>query len=221
VFLGGEIMNRQPLKSIIKLHFREHSSIYLFVSILFMMGIIFGAIVVNSLSVNQKQDLFLYLSRFFGQVLQGEFANTNEMFIQSYLHQFKYIGLMWVLGISIIGLPIILILLFLKGIVVGFTVGFLVNQLGWSGFLLSFVSVLPQNLIIIPAFIIIGTISISFSLRLIGQIFVKRANLPFKLIFARYIGLGVLICVIVTFASAFEAYSSPLLMKQVISIISK
>ncbi|MFD1738784.1 stage II sporulation protein M [Bacillus salitolerans] len=214
-------MKRHPLRNIIKLHIKEHSSIYLFVSILFMMGIIFGAIVVNSMSISQKQDLFLYLSRFFGQVSQGEFASANEMFLQSYFHQLKYIGLMWILGISIIGLPVILVLLFLKGIVVGFTVGFLVNQLGWNGFVLSVVAVLPQNIIIIPAFVIIGTVAISFSLRLIGQLFVKRTNLPFKQLFAKYVGLAFVICCVVGFASAFEAYSSPMLMKQVIGTIIK
>lgn len=205
----------------ISIHIKEHSSIYLFITVLFMMGIIFGAIVVNSLSISQKQDLYLYLSRFFGQVMDGEFANSNELFAQSYLHHIKYIGLMWILGISIIGLPIILILLFLKGVVVGFTVGFLVNQLGWQGFLLSFVSVLPQNLIIIPAFIIIGTIAVSFSLRLIGQIVMKRTNLRFMQIFSRYTGVAVIICCCIAVASAFEAYSSPMLMKQVIETISK
>ena len=120
-------------------HITEHSSLYVFITVLFLMGVIFGAVLVNSLSFSQKEDLFYYLSQFFGQVSQGEIATTNEMFSQSVLHNFKYISVIWILGISIIGLPVILILLFLKGLVVGFTVGFLVNQMGWSGFLLSFV----------------------------------------------------------------------------------
>lgn len=66
-----------------------------------------------------------------------------------------------------IGLPIILLLLFLKGMVIGFTIGFFVQQMGWKGFLLSFVSVLPQNLIIIPIFIVVAVISVSFALQLI------------------------------------------------------
>ena len=75
------------------------------------------------------------------------------MFSKVFFHNIKYMGVIWILGISIIGLPVMLILLFLKGMVIGFTVGFLVNQMGWSGFLLSFVSVLPQNIFIIPVFL--------------------------------------------------------------------
>ncbi len=115
-------------------YFREHSSIFLFVVILFLMGVIFGAIVVNSMSITQKEDLFYYLSQFFGQVSDGKVAADQDLFLQSFFHNSKFIGLMWVLGISIIGLPVILILLFIKGMVVGFTVGFLVSQMGWNGF---------------------------------------------------------------------------------------
>ncbi|HHY72210.1 MAG TPA: stage II sporulation protein M [Bacillus bacterium] len=211
-------MNR-TLKSIIIHHFKESSSIYLFTTVLFLIGVIFGAIIVNSLNFSQKEDLYYYLSRFFGQVAGGEFADASLMFKQSFIHYAKYVGLMWILGLSIIGLPIILILLFLKGIVVGFTVGFLVNQMGWYGFLLSFVSVMPQNLILVPGFIFIGTAAISFSIRMIRQQFVKKANEPIFPYFVRYSFVMVGILLIISLASTFEAYISPVLMKNVIELI--
>lgn len=211
-------MNRQ-LKSSIMSHFRENSSIYLFTTVLFLIGVIFGAIIVNSLSFSQKEDLYYYLSRFFGQVSNGEFANSSLMFKQSFLHYAKHIGLMWILGLSIIGLPIILILLFLKGIVVGFTVGFLVNQMGWYGFLLSFVSVLPQNLILVPGFILIGAAAISFSLKMIRHQFVKKINEPIFPYFIRYTFVMAGIFLLIGVATTFEAYVSPSLMKSVVDVI--
>ena len=152
-------MKKRIYQKVALTHFRENSSVFIFVIVLFLMGVIFGAIVVNSMSFTQKEDLFYYLSQFFGQMSNGKESNANTIFFQSILHNSKYIGLMWLLGISIVGLPVILILLFIKGMVVGFTVGFLVNQMGWKGFLLSFVSILPQNIIIIPVFIIMAVIT--------------------------------------------------------------
>lgn len=211
-------MNR-TLKSSIFNHFRENSSIYLFTTVLFLIGVIFGAIIVNSLNFSQKEDLYYYLSRFFGQVSNGEFANASLMFKQSFVHYAKYVGLMWILGLSIIGLPIILILLFLKGIVVGFTVGFLVNQMGWYGFLLSFVSVMPQNFILVPGFIFIATAAISFSIRMIRQQFVKKVNEPIFPYFVRYSFAMAGILLIIGVASTFEAYVSPALMQNVVDMI--
>jgi len=214
-------MRKQPLKSAVLMHVREHASMYLFTIVLFLMGVIFGAIVVNSLNLSQKQDLYYYLTQFFGQVAKGQFASEYDMFQQSYFHNLQYIGFMWVLGISIIGLPLILVLLFLKGVVVGFTVGFLVNQMGWQGFLLSFVSVMPQNVIVIPAFITMGTIAISFSLKMVRNQFMKRMHEPIFPMIMRYAFVMVAISAALLLSASIEAYVSPIVMKQVIELINK
>ncbi|MDQ0219065.1 stage II sporulation protein M [Peribacillus cavernae] len=202
-------------------HISEHSSLYGFITVLFLMGVIFGAILVNSLSFTQKEDLFYYLSQFFGQVSQGKIISDHDMFTQSVAHNVKYIGLIWILGISIIGLPVILILLFLKGMVVGFTVGFLVNQMGWNGFLLSFVSILPQNIFIVPIFIVIAALSVSLSMKMIRRVFLKQDREPLKPIISRYIFSLALSIVFLAAAGAIEAYISPSLMKGVISFLGK
>ena len=201
-------------------YFREHSSIFLFIVVLFLMGVIFGAIVVNSMSITQKEDLFYYLSQFFGQVSDGTVAEDNDLFLQSFLHNSKFIGLMWILGISIIGLPIILILLFLKGMVVGFTVGFLVSQMGWKGFLMAFASILPQNLIIIPVFILMAAFSVIFSIRMIKRQFMKKYAQPIMPFFKRYIVALMAAVLFISAASGIEAYLSPWLMKSIISSIT-
>ncbi|MDQ0858533.1 stage II sporulation protein M [Bacillus sp. V2I10] len=216
-------MRKHPLKAMIFQHIKERSSLYVFVFVLFLMGVIFGAVIVNSMNFTQKEDLYFYLSRFFGQVSEGKVASSVEMLQQSFFHNLKYLGLMWVLGISIIGLPVILIMLFLKGMVVGFTVGFLVNQMGWQGFMLSFVSVLPQNIVLIPAFIIMGTVAISFSLKIVKQLLMKKTNLtqsPFSL-FTKYAAVFMFISALTIIASTLEAYASPILMKNVIELVSK
>jgi stage II sporulation protein M len=214
--LGGKAMKKRMYQNVAASYFREHSSIFVFVVMLFLMGVIFGAIVVNSMSFSQKQDLFYYLSQFFGEVSNGKVAEANDLFLQSFFHNSKFIGLMWVLGISIIGLPIILILLFIKGMVVGFTVGFLVNQMSWKGFMLAFVSILPQNLIIIPVFIIMAVMSMSFSLLMIKKQFMKKYGQPIMPIFKRYIFAFIIAVLFISVASGIEAFLSPGLMKTIV-----
>jgi stage II sporulation protein M len=202
-------------------HVTDHSSLYLFITVLFLMGVIFGAILVNSLSFTQKEDLFYYLSQFFGQVSENNMASSQDMFVQSAAHNIKYIALIWILGISVIGLPVILILLFLKGVVVGFTVGFLVNQMGWSGFLLSFVSILPQNIFIVPVFIVIAAMAVSLSIKMTRRIFLKQSREPLKPFVYRYLYSFITAVLFLVAAGAIEAYLSPPLMKSVVSLLSK
>ncbi|SDI30524.1 stage II sporulation protein M [Natribacillus halophilus] len=200
------------------LHFNEYRSLYIFSAVLFFTGIIFGAIVVNSLSLTQREDLFVYLQQFFDQVGQGQFSSEGALFWQSFSYYAKYMGLMFILGLSVIGSPLILLLLFLKGLTVGFTVGFLVNQLGVVGFSLSLVSVLPQNLIIVPILIVVSVLSVAFSLRLIRQQFIKVSGQQEAIfpIFVRMCIVMVIALVFVVIAALIEAFISPLFLEWVV-----
>ncbi|WP_429699414.1 stage II sporulation protein M [Alteribacter keqinensis] len=214
---GANQMNRMKggFRRAILIHIEENRSIYVFSIVLLMMGVIFGAVIVNSLTTGQKNDLFTYLSQFFGQVEKGELASSEEAFTQTFAHYSKYLGLMWFLGLSVIGLPIILILLFLKGLVIGFTVGFLVSQMGFDGFILAFAAIFPQNLILVPVFIITATVSISFSLKICRQI-IRKGYEPIFQHFTAYSLFLLFTGAVVTLMSVYEAYVSPVLLKSVV-----
>ena len=198
-------------------HIRDYSSLYIFIIVLFLMGVICGSIIVNSLSFTQKEDLLYYLTRFFGEVKTGTVTTSSHIFAESVKHNIQYIGLIWILGISIIGIPITLVLLFLKGMVVGFTVGFLVNAMSWEGFQIALVAVLPQNIILVPIMIFITTLSLALSMKIIGRVFLKQVRQPIKPILLKYM-LSFVVCVIfIIGAGVIEAYFSPSLMKSIVS----
>ncbi|MGM9929849.1 MAG: stage II sporulation protein M [Bacillus sp. (in: firmicutes)] len=199
-------------------HIREYSSLYVFIFVLFLMGVICGSIIVNSLSIAQKEDLLYYLTRFFGQVKTGNITSSHQLFMESATHNLQYIGLIWILGISIIGFPLILILLFLKGTVVGFSVGFLVNTMEWEGFRIAIVSVLPQNIILIPLTIYITVLSLALTTNIIRRVFLKQIRQPLKPILIKYIVALLIATLFICVAGAIEAYFSPVLMKQVMSV---
>lgn len=193
-------------------YLREHQSLYLFTTVLFAMGVIFGAVIVNSLELEQKQELIGFLHYFFDHMERGGIAEPSLHFWQSFAYYLKTVGIMWMLGLSIIGLPLILLLLFLKGLVVGFTVGFLVDQLQWQGVTFSLLGVLPQNMLVIPALLIVGVGGISFSLRLIRTRLLSRRDV----ILPHFLGYTTLVFAmagVLTVAALFETYVSPVLMR--------
>ncbi|MFS8650965.1 MAG: stage II sporulation protein M [Caldibacillus sp.] len=201
-------------------HIQEHSSLYIFHAVLFLMGVVFGAILVNSLSLTQKEDLFYFLQQFFGQIEHGDILQARDVFIHSFQYNSKFIGLMWILGISMIGLPIIMLLLFVKGMVVGFSVGFLVQQMGWHGFFMSLVSVLPQNMIIIPLFIASAVITVSFSMQMIKKLFVKSMFQPFAPLFIRYCLLFGIMLLFLAIAAFIEGYITPYFMRGFLQLLN-
>lgn len=201
---GGFHLYNQSSK--ITNHFKEHVTIYVFMIILFLTGVIFGSILVNSMSFVQKQDLLFYLERFFGQIKGDSPIDKNEILKSSFLYHVKYLFLLLILGLSVIGLPIVWIFLFLKGLVVGFSVGFIVNQLGMKGFFLASLSIAPQNILIIPIYIIAGSISMIFSLKLLRKLFSQRVSQPIFRPLLSYIVVFLILIVSSFFGAILEAY---------------
>lgn len=187
-------------------HVKEHATIYIFMIILFLTGVIFGAIIVNSMNWAQKEDLFFYLERFFGEIADKEQIENTEILKSSFFYHTKYLFLLFILGLSVIGLPIVWILLFLKGLVVGFSVGFIVNQIGMKGLLLASLSIAPQNIIIIPIYIIAGSLSMIFSLTLLGKLFSRKVSQPVLRPFGKYVMFFTLLLAASVVASVLEAY---------------
>lgn len=196
--------NRKPISN----HFSKYHTIYIFTIILFITGIIFGAIIVNSITFVQKQDLFFYLERFFLGYLQDEDISKQALFTNATFYHIQFLALLFFLGLAVIGLPIIWVLLFVKGIAIGFTVGFFVNQLGFSGLLFSFSAIAPQNLIIIPIYIMASCFAMIFSLTLLQSIFSKRYKQPILQIFYRYTVVFIGLMIVVGLAALLESVVS-------------
>ncbi|WP_053219327.1 stage II sporulation protein M [Virgibacillus senegalensis] len=206
-------------RNLIANHMRDHAVVYFFMLVLFLIGIIFGAVIVNSMNFAQKQDLFFYLERFFGQMTEGTIADSQEILKSSIFYHLKYLLLLFILGLSIIGLPVIWVMLFVKGLVVGFSVGFFVNQMGLKGLLFAAASIAPQNLLIIPAYLIAGSLAMIFSLALLRKLFSRRSQQPILQPLAKYSVSFVTLLIFVAAASIVESFVTKPAMQQVIEWI--
>ncbi|GEB77132.1 stage II sporulation protein M [Sporolactobacillus inulinus] len=210
-------MFSQRIKIALKQHISDYLSLYTFVTGLILMGIIFGAIVVNCLSYESKSNLLHYLQQFFGELAQHQIAEPQALFKESFLHHFQLILLIWVLGLSIIGLPVIFLLVFIKGMFLGFTVGFLISQMGSKGLMAVLVSIFPQNLIILPNFLFIAVLSVAFSLKMIRQLLMRTRKHPLLPQFINYAIVLAAVCFVAVIASGYESYLSPALIRIFIS----
>ncbi|MCA0970271.1 stage II sporulation protein M [Halobacillus litoralis] len=195
---------------------QSHMNIFVFIFVLFIMGMIFGAVIVNSMNFVQKQDLFFYLKQFFEQSIITEGSSKATLWKDSVFYHAKYMLLLFLLGISVIGMPIITVLLFIKGLVVGFSVGFLVNQMGWYGLFISSASIAPQNIIIIPVYLTAGSLALIFSLTLCKQLFVRRVHQPILPGLMRYSLMFVVLLLVLMVSSTVEVFFSNTVLEYVL-----
>lgn len=198
----------QDFKIRISQHMKAYAIIYLFMIILFLTGIIFGAVIVNSMNPIQKQDLFFYLERFFNHTVNDQGINRFTVFQESLFYHLKYLSVIFILGLSVIGLPVVWVLLFIKGLVIGFSVGFIVNQLGSQGLLFSTLSIAPHNLLVIPIYIIAGSLAMIFALVLMKKLFSRRSAESLFIPFVNYIVVFSVLLILSIGAALLESYVS-------------
>jgi stage II sporulation protein M len=134
-------------------------------------------------------------------------VEKGQSFQQSFGMHMKWILLIWLFGLSIIGMPLILILDFFKGVLIGFSVGYLVGQLSWKGMLFALVSVAPQNLIIIPALLVCSVSAMAFSIYMIKNRFIQRRGGLYQP-FIRYTSTTLLMAFFLLGAALWEGYLS-------------
>ncbi|MBX4149619.1 stage II sporulation protein M [Paenibacillus sp. FSL W7-1279] len=195
--------------------FKDQTMLYVFVGVLFLVGVLFGALMVNALSLEQQQEMARYLNHFFVNVQDGgETMSQSSYWSIAALH-LKWIGLIWILGLSVIGLPGILILDFLKGVLIGFTVGYLVGQYSWKGLLFALVSIAPQNLFIIPVLMMCSVAAITFSLYIIRDRFIMNRGGSMVKPFASYAMLTFFMVLLTLGVASFETWVTPVMMRWV------
>lgn len=202
-------------------YLRAHVVAYFFLILLFVIGIVIGALAVKTLPEEQKLEMAAYLKIFFRGLHNGQMPalGQNELWRQVFLHSTKIVAAIWLLGFTIIGIPFVLFIIFARGFVIGFTVGFLTDEFAGKGILFALAAVLPHNLLMIPALLALGVAAISFSLMLLR----RRGRMPGNLFY--YAACYSLLCLVMYFvalaAGLVEVYISPVFMRYVALLLVK
>ncbi|MBI2874447.1 MAG: stage II sporulation protein M [Firmicutes bacterium] len=194
-------------------YFRENLGIYFFVTLTYALGIGFGAFSVSALGAAQKAELAEYLRVFFQELDRIGGLQANLVVQRAVFSHLKIGLIIWFLGITVVGAPLILVLLFLKGFILGFTVGFVVHEMSFPGLLFAVVGILPHNVILVPALLMMGTSGISFSLMLIRHRLNPRRGGGGYQQFLGYSFLCLLISILFVLGGLVESYIVPVFIR--------
>ncbi|MDD3224917.1 MAG: stage II sporulation protein M [Clostridium sp.] len=195
-------------------HFQGNLWLYLFSSICLCTGIVLGVYTVKYMSSFDKSDLISYMTSF---TSSGNFKNINYevVFLEVLKTNIPQLIIIWFLGLTMIGIPIILVMDIIKGFTLGFTVTFFINGMGMKGIWLSLFSVIPQNIIYIPCVIISSVIAMEFSFMLIKDNSNKNwtKNISSKILSYSLIFIGITAVMFIGFV--FETYVTPFIIRAI------
>ncbi|WP_454053864.1 stage II sporulation protein M [Clostridium sp. Marseille-Q7071] len=190
----------------------DEDLILYFIAILCLcIGIVLGIYGVKKLTTVEKDSIVNYIT-----VISDSYSikstSYKSIFFQGVKNNIFIIFAYWGLGLTAIGIPIILILNIFKGFTIGFTFSFFISKLSNKGALLSFFGVLPQNFIYVPCIIFASVLGIKYSFSKIkNKVYYKNIDLKSNTL--EY-SITLLFCGLITFIGIlFETFISPFLIK--------
>ena len=192
-----------------KKHVEEEKKKYIFLLSIIIIGIISGCLFILFITKEDKQLIHNNLENII-DTITGKKINYLKTFINSISSNLISLIGLYILGISIIGIPIIVFFLFLKGFTLGFSFISLVSKYRIKGLLGSVSYLFPHEFIKIIIFILMGYYTINFSIRLFRYLFLKE-NISLNYYFKNLNKIFIISLVSLLIASILETFLSPIL----------
>jgi len=145
-------------------HIRQFWVIYLTLAGVYLAGSVFGAIGVSALSGTESSQLAQFLDKL---LLSQPQSLDSGFLLQLAREQFIIMAGIWILGLTVIGTPLIYLIIFTRGFVLGFTMSFIIGIKGFWGLGLIFISVLLPAVAGIPLLLLGAGLATIFSFLLI------------------------------------------------------
>ncbi|HBQ26226.1 MAG TPA: stage II sporulation protein M [Syntrophomonas sp.] len=192
-------------KARIKQHISENRPQYIIVIFIFLVGLVMGNYQVLGLDGGTKSQLSSMVEGYLRGGIDGS-PTGSEILGAAFFKQVQVTVLLWFLGLTVIGFPLILGFVWFRGFSLGFTISFLLHDRAGAGLLITVISVLPQNLIYIPVFLAWSVTAINFSIYVLkgrnSGVSLGRAVMGYTILMLVYL--------LIFLAGAFvEAYLSP------------
>ena len=200
-----------------KLKIKIDKKIFVFLLVLTIIGISVGAVLVTILNNSDKTLTIEYINEFVNNIENNKldylFALKNNLF-----SNLTYVVLIWLLGISVIGLPIMLIMFFSKSFILGFSIGAVLEAFKAKGILFSLVYVFPGQVINLLFLLFLMMYAMSFSFKLI-YVILKKQSLDFRIVMNKYFKIFLLVLIVTLLMTLYDTFLMPKLIKLIIPFI--
>ena len=211
--MGEDIMKKYSnIKSIIL----PSRKINIFVVGILFLGIILGSIFMCMINMNDRllviEKIKLFIDNINNSRLDSLLLLKNSISIN-----LLYVFIIWILGLSLIGIIINIFLFFFKSFIFGFTLASFIITYKYKGILLSLLYLLFGELLNIIILLVITIYSIMISYRLITLIF-RGNNIGIKKYLRNYLLILVISIILSIISSLFESFLLPSLIKLVIGL---
>lgn len=118
-------------KSVILQHINANIKDYLTLSIIFIIGVMVGVILINNSNEESKREISGYINGFISSIKDSKYeVDKTKLIKTSIVENLKTVGIIWLAGTTVIGMPLIYIIILYKGFCLGYTISAIISSLG-------------------------------------------------------------------------------------------
>lgn len=202
---------------IIKNIIKYDKKIMTMLNIISIIAIITGSLFLIVLNKTDKSLVVNSIKDFFNKLLNSKFNYANS-FLNLLFENYLIAVIIWVVGISIVGSIITVILIFYKVFLLGFTIATIIYAYSIKGIIISIIYCFPHLIINVLALSYLGTYSIKLSVILFKSI-LKKEKLDFKAFINNYVKVLLISVFILSTSIIYEVFISSYILKFICSII--
>lgn len=200
------------LKSIISVN----KKIFVFLISLSIIALVFGSSLPIFLSIDDKKLVSDYLISF----VDGVRVNSDYLFLlkNCLINNCFFSLVVWLLGVSIIGVPIVLFLFFSKCFILGFSLTSIILNYGFNGILFGLGYIFPHQVTNVLIFALITNYSLIFSFKMIFLI-MKKHDFNIRVAFNKYFKIFVFCLIVLILSGLYETFVSPIVLKFIFNLL--
>lgn len=186
------------------------SKITILVSIFFFLtGISTGIFLELTMALDEKNNLAGYLQQYI--YMDSSSTDYPNPFLSSLTENLFLLLIIFLSGLSVLGFPAALAAITYKGMALGFCTGLLMETLEDKGSIVILTSLVPQNLVLIPVFVLAAASAANYGLyALRSRKMPSKKNL--KEVSGSYILLTLLLALGIAVACGIEAILYPVVL---------
>ena len=185
---------------------------YIFLLTIILIGFISGIIFSNILSYNDHQEISNTLKDYFLGIKNNKSINYLGNFLNIFSVNYLYMLLIWIFGLSIIGIILNPFILYFKSFVIGFSVGIIISVYSYLGILGSLLYLFPHLLINLLVYTLLSFYGIKLSIKLFKALFLHK-NFNFQELVKKYLKILGLASIILLITTLYETFLADFVMK--------
>ncbi len=197
---------------LIKKELKQYKYKYLFLVTIIILGVLTGIIFSNILSYSDFKEISSVVKDYFLNLKMGTDINYVANFINTLSVNYLYLILLFIFGLSIIGIVLNPFILYFKSFIIGFSVGIIIAIYGFAGIPLAIFYIFPHQILNMIIYTLMSFYGINLSIKLFKSLFLRRES-NYSLFMKKYLKVLGLSALVLLVSTAYETFLADFIMK--------